>query len=387
MTEKNIALIINYPIKDQVKKGNFDIIHVILNNLLNRFDKVYVISLKDNSKQQNYVSLELDERIIIKPIRGFGNKAPVNSILSVNYELYNVYEYLKDKNIVVIRAFATLMSGYIATNIAKRLEIPSVVSVHVDQELVEKGEKYLGLVRNVSLEFEKMVLKRATMIPVISEYIRDYVKKLGVNDERAYIHPNFTYDDIFKPLKKVVLHKKIICVCRLERWKYPHMILEAMPKILVEHPNATLYFAGKGSMEDEMKKRTKELGIEDKVFFLGEIDHLKELPNIEAGCDLFACGIAGFALIEAMSCGLPIIVGDYEWAKEVVTDGMNGYLIKHISNSEEYAFKINYLFSHPEEIKRMSETNRFVAMKRFSKEAFEERELKIYDEVLNVKIL
>jgi glycosyltransferase involved in cell wall biosynthesis len=218
-------------------------------------------------------------------------------------------------------------------------------------------------------------------VPVISTYIKDYVKELGVPESKTFFHPNFVDEELFKPSEDKAM-KSIICVCRLERWKHPEKILEAMPYILEKHPGTMLHFAGTGSMLKEMEQKAKELKIINDVHFMGNVNHNKFLPKFMPCCTVFACGIAGFSLMEALACGLPVVVGNYEWAGEVIKDYENGFLVQNIEDEKEYAEKINKILDNQLSQKIMGQNNRWLAIERFSKKAFQQRELEIYKKVV-----
>jgi len=96
-------------------------------------------------------------------------------------------------------------------------------------------------------------------------------------------------------------------------------------------PEATLEIAGEGPMEDELSHLAKELGVEDRVKFLGTLPH-KMVPDLLRSADLFvrpsrAEGF-GVSFVEAMACGVPVITCPSGGIVDFVVDGETGILVK-----------------------------------------------------------
>jgi glycosyltransferase involved in cell wall biosynthesis len=85
------------------------------------------------------------------------------------------------------------------------------------------------------------------------------------------------------------------------------------------------------------------------------------LPAIYATFDVFALPslVEGFGLtaLEAMACGVPTIVSEHTFASDVITDGVDGYIVP-IRNPEAIAERIRYLHDNPAERQRMGEAAR-----------------------------
>lgn len=98
---------------------------------------------------------------------------------------------------------------------------------------------------------------------------------------------------------------------RFEPVKNHKFIVETFSEILKIEPNSELLLVGEGYLQDEVKNQVKELGIADKVEFLGKRSDISELLQ---AMDLFILpsyyeGISG-AGIEAQAAGLPYLFAD-----------------------------------------------------------------------------
>jgi len=88
-------------------------------------------------------------------------------------------------------------------------------------------------------------------------------------------------------------------------------------------------FVGDGPMEDELRERVARLGIADNVEFLGHRDDIPEL--LATGAMAVRASLSeGLPLValEAMAAGLPVIATDVGGTREVVDDGVTGYLLQ-----------------------------------------------------------
>jgi len=121
-----------------------------------------------------------------------------------------------------------------------------------------------------------------------------------------------------------------ICVTvgRLVPVKGYSFLIHAMGKLSQTVPNVKLLIAGDGSERESLERQVLNLGLEDRVLFLG----LREdIPEILSCGDLFLLSSVnegfGLVLLEAMAFKLPIIATRVGGVPEVVEDGKTGLLI------------------------------------------------------------
>jgi glycosyltransferase involved in cell wall biosynthesis len=91
-----------------------------------------------------------------------------------------------------------------------------------------------------------------------------------------------------------------------------------------------LIVAGEGSLEQPLKRLSRELGIAEDTTFTGGIAH-DRVPELLNDFSVFvALSISesfGVAVLEASACGVPVIVSDAGGLPEVVVDGKTGIVI------------------------------------------------------------
>jgi glycosyltransferase involved in cell wall biosynthesis len=98
----------------------------------------------------------------------------------------------------------------------------------------------------------------------------------------------------------------LLSVGHVTKRKGHHLAVEALPHL----PGTTLMIAGDGWLEPHLKRMAAELGVADRVRFLGHVDQ-ERLPELYAAADalVLASNREGMAnvLLEAMACGTPVI--------------------------------------------------------------------------------
>jgi len=129
-------------------------------------------------------------------------------------------------------------------------------------------------------------------------------------------------------VKDVEKEKIILYSGRLSEEKGPDRLLEAFAEIK-NKDGWKLVFAGPGPMEREMVTRTRELKIEEQVRFLGKVTDI-DLWYSKAEIFVLPSRLEGFpnSLCEAMAAGLPVICFDSIPFEEILTNDVDGIVVK-----------------------------------------------------------
>ncbi|WP_406302558.1 glycosyltransferase family 4 protein [Streptomyces sp. NBC_00885] len=128
----------------------------------------------------------------------------------------------------------------------------------------------------------------------------------------------------------------ILSVARLVPRKGQDRLIEAMPLIRRQVPDAVLLVVGQGPDEERLRGLAERHGA-DAVWFVGGKRHT-ETPAFYAAADVFAMpcrtrkgGLEaeglGIVFLEAAASGLPIVVGDSGGAPDAVLDGRTGRVV------------------------------------------------------------
>ena len=131
--------------------------------------------------------------------------------------------------------------------------------------------------------------------------------------------------------------KVIVSVGRLVHRKGQDVLIEAMPAIIKEVPQAHILMIGEGPYRSYLENRVKSLGIQERVTFIGRIQYA-DLPRYICAGDVFVmpsrsrlAGLEveglGIVYLEASACGLPVIAGNSGGAPDAVLEGETGLVV------------------------------------------------------------
>ena len=116
------------------------------------------------------------------------------------------------------------------------------------------------------------------------------------------------------------------------------LVLEALPAVLRAAPRARLVVAGWDSSAAAYQRRAAELGVADRVRFLGGRD---DAEAVYAACDLYALPTRydpfANATLEALASGLPVVTSAANGACELVTEGLEGSVVRAEATADELA--------------------------------------------------
>lgn len=161
--------------------------------------------------------------------------------------------------------------------------------------------------------------------------------------------------------------KVIVSVGRLVHRKGQDTLVESMPQILSQVPDAHLLFIGEGPYKDYLVKRAAELKVSDAITFIGRIQYA-ELPRYICVGDIFAmpsrsrlAGLEveglGIVYLEASACGLAVVGGKSGGAPDAVLEGETGFAVDGTS-TQAVAEAVIILLKNPERASQMGARGR-----------------------------
>ncbi len=119
---------------------------------------------------------------------------------------------------------------------------------------------------------------------------------------------------------------------RLKRYKGVDLLLRAVARLAREGLRVDFKVAGAGDARPELEQLMGELGVEDRVIFLGFVD---ERTKIDLMRTSWVHGLTspkegwGITVLEAGACGTPSVASDAPGLREAVLDGRTGLLVPH----------------------------------------------------------
>jgi glycosyltransferase involved in cell wall biosynthesis len=166
---------------------------------------------------------------------------------------------------------------------------------------------------------------------------------------------------------------------RLVRWKGVEYLVKAMPLLAPEETR--LWIAGEGPYREALETLAHDLGVSERVRFLGMVEQ-RDLAALYRSCAMlvatsFVNETFGMVLCEAMACGAAVVASDFGGFREVVDDGVTGLLARP-QDPTDLAAKINMLLADLDRASRMGEAGRQKVSATFSWEAVTDRLEEVY---------
>jgi len=171
----------------------------------------------------------------------------------------------------------------------------------------------------------------------------------------------------------------IVCVSAFSPEKNQAFILRCLSEI--KGRNWRMIFVGDGPNRPDCEHLAKELGLAERVAFVGERDDVAKFLNAS---DIFVLpslteGLS-VALIEAGVMGLPALASNKGGNHEVVSDGLTGFILP--LQGQPWIEKLNELITNPEMRTSMGKEASSFCRQKFNLEDSVKQHIELYQEVL-----
>jgi glycosyltransferase involved in cell wall biosynthesis len=155
-------------------------------------------------------------------------------------------------------------------------------------------------------------------------------------------------------------------MCRPE--KNQSVLLTMMRSLRVARVDAHLVLAGEGPLLESLKRQAASLEVSDRVHFIGAVDDVRP---VLAALDVFvlpSVAVESFsnAALEAMSMGRPVILSDIGGAREMISDGIEGYVVSPTELAARLPAIIAALYADRRKRQQMGQAARDRAVSSFS---------------------
>jgi D-inositol-3-phosphate glycosyltransferase len=237
------------------------------------------------------------------------------------------------------------------------------------------------------------------LVASTAEEASDLVGSYGADPDRVFVVRPGVDLSTFQPVDRAEARRKIgqgggrllLFVGRLERLKGVDIAIRALALLRDRaHDDVRLLVVGEDSRDgDESEKQrlkiiARELGLRDRVVFVGSVAH-HELPYFYGAADVCVMPSYsesfGFVGLEAQACGLPVIGSGVTGLRSVIRDGVTGYLVDG-HDPAAYAERIGRLLDDRELAEHMGRSGRLLAQ-RFSWSGTADRLEELFDRVLS----
>ena len=241
-----------------------------------------------------------------------------------------------DADVIHLQGYHTAVAP-IALAVAQRTGRPTLVTFHSGGH----SSTVRNVLRPVQVRLLHKALLRADRLIAVSRFEADlFAKRLGVRPDRIRVIPNGVSTSVpddhgpraVRPVavpsaEAAAPTKTILSMGRLVRYKGHHRVIEAMPHVLRQVPEARLLILGQGPYEQQLRRLAERRGVADRVVIdWVPSDERHRLKSIMAEASLAVLLSSyesqGLTAHEAVGAGLPLVVLDRTALSELVAAGV-----------------------------------------------------------------
>jgi glycogen(starch) synthase len=283
-----------------------------------------------------------------------------NSVVDSNRAFVEAAHALAEKNTYDIIHVHDWLTGEAGIAIKHELKQPLLITMHA----TERGRHQGYLPSYTSQQIDRLEGKstyEAWSVIACSNYmLNELTRSFSLPIDKVRIVPNGINSvtaDSYSAVELEQMRAKyapngehlLFYVGRIVYEKGVQVLIRAMPRILLQHPNTRLIVAGKNSQT--MYQLAYELAVEDKVDFVGFIsNHQRDCFYQVVDAAVFPSLYEPFGIValEAMTQNCNVIVSDTGGLREVVKHEVNG-LTAYANDPTSIAWAVNRLFTSPDQ--------------------------------------
>jgi N-acetyl-alpha-D-glucosaminyl L-malate synthase BshA len=303
--------------------------------------------------------------------------------LALASQMYNVAVNESLDLLHVHYAIPHSVSAYLARAMLKPGKLPFVTTLHgTDITLVGMDRSYLPITR--------FSIEESDAVTAISDYLRQVTLREFEVQRPVEVIPNFVNCEVFRPVdgplrrrefatdrEKIVVH-----LSNFRPMKRIPDVIEIFDLVRREI-SAKLLLIGDGPERTTAEWLVREKGLTHDVIFQGKQNQVQELLSF-ADVLLLPSDLESFGLaaLEGMACGVPAVCSKVGGLPEVITDGVEGYLVPP-RDVETMAARALEILTSPERHSQMSKAARQRALAQFCSTKIIPLYEKLYERVLD----
>ncbi len=288
-------------------------------------------------------------------------------------------------DVIYERRFSPKISG----TLSKMLSVPSVVEINamIEEELKILGKEEKGVLGldKIKRRIRRYFLRSADGIVAVSSGIgAGLVEEYDVNPSKIHVVHNGANTDLFRPMdrstcmKRLGLDEKMRYLCfsgSLAPWQGVEDLIPVLNNLRSEVENVRLLVVGDGELMNDLKVKSKELGIQNAVQFCGYVPY-EEVPYHINSAEICVApfnailrnvkyGFSAIKLYEYMACGMPFVTTSVCGIEEEIEEKDVGLVVEPDS-PKELETALEELLGNSQKAKEMGKRGRSLAEKEHS---------------------
>ena len=241
-------------------------------------------------------------------------KEPPNGIIKLQLKKSNIKRKINEGEFDIIHNHQTLMNYHLLF-----LKKPIIFHYHGASNTLQK----------INLKFCSIICKNSiSKIISISESAMDEIQKYFPNTSNSVIYNGVDSNFYIQNEKKRKSNDlQLLFVGNLFEYKNVQLLIREFPKMKKQFPNLFLKIIGDGEYKKQLSELIVENDLQKNIELVGRVDD-EELREHFSSSDLYITASTweffNLPLLEAMSCGKPIIVSNLPVHQELVSKSNGG---------------------------------------------------------------
>jgi len=319
--------------------------------------KVHIISQANS----NRITLHSKGNISATLIPFKRNKL-INNLFFFILGFIKIFKYQRKYNFFAFQA-SDPSSGILAFFSSKFFNKKFIMEIQGDVfnlPISKEGFWFAKLVRIISIS----LCKKANLIRVVSPFLVNDLRKIGINKQKIFLIPPRCNPLIFdpnsipsiRPKYDVALENKILFVGNINESKGLDVLIKALNIVNKLNPSFCLIVVGDGPKREDYAKLANSFDMSNKVVFVDRVSY-SEMPAYYFHSDIvvlpsFHEGF-GRVIIEAMAMKRPVIGSYTGGIKSLINNNVNG-LVFEVGNYKSLSRCINKLISNKSLVKKLT---------------------------------
>lgn len=272
--------------------------------------------------------------------------------------------------------------GVRCMDLLEQLNIPFIVHFHgYDASRYEVVDRFKDGYRGL--------FKKAKSIVVVSEKMKEMLMEMGAPSEKLCLN-HYGPNPIFLDVRPDYKSNNILHVGRFVDKKAPHVTIAAFKNLSETHPEARLKFVGDGPLLESSQELVNQLGLTDKIEFLG-IKSPEEIASLMADSLMLVQhsvrakdgDMEGTpnTILEASAAGLPVVSTMHAGIPDVILHNQTG-LLGAENNQEVMAENMKAIFGNRSLAEKLGKAGKKRIKEHFTREKYLGKLQQLVDEMM-----
>ena len=199
----------------------------------------------------------------------------------------------------------------------------------------------------------RAILKRFDIVTTTGNFTKKVLTNNGIEEDKIFVLPHVV-DKRFKPMN-IKKEYDVISIGRLSKEKHVETLIKVIGIVKKENPHIRAAILSDGPEKNKLEKISKRLDLVKNIDFVGYQPDIWNWYN-KGKIFVLTSEREGFpyTVIEALSCGLPVVTSNCGDVCDIMKDGYNGIIINDYQDYTAFAEAIIKLLQNPHLINKYS---------------------------------